>query len=49
MYVWNNVYKRKYYYELDHKISPEKLREIACDASLCRLPGLAMFYSELVQ
>ncbi|GAU11196.1 hypothetical protein TSUD_341860 [Trifolium subterraneum] len=49
MYVWNNVYQRKYYYELDHKISPEKLREIACDASLCRLPGLAIFYSELVQ
>jgi KUP system potassium uptake protein len=49
MYVWNNVYQRKYYYEVDNKISPEKLREIACDTSLCRLPGLAMFYSELVQ
>ncbi|CAJ2632059.1 unnamed protein product [Trifolium pratense] len=49
MYVWNNVYQRKYYYELDHKISPEKLREVACDTSLSRLPGLAMFYSELVQ
>ncbi|MED6155238.1 hypothetical protein PIB30_003425 [Stylosanthes scabra] len=49
MYVWNNVYRRKYYYELDHKISPEKVKEIACNTSLCRLPGLAMFYSELVQ
>ncbi|WJX79736.1 hypothetical protein P8452_62827 [Trifolium repens] len=49
MYVWNNVYQRKYYYEVENKISPEKLREIACDTSLCRLPGLAMFYSELVQ
>ena len=49
MYVWNNVYRKKYYYELDHKISPEKLREVVCDTSLCRLPGLAMFYSELVQ
>ncbi|KAJ0096125.1 hypothetical protein Patl1_17086 [Pistacia atlantica] len=22
MYVWNNVYRKKYYYELQHKISP---------------------------
>ncbi|KAJ7977526.1 Potassium transporter [Quillaja saponaria] len=49
MYVWNNVYRRKYYYELDHKISPEKLKEIAGDTNICRIPGLAMFYSELVQ
>ena len=49
MYVWNNVYRRKYYYELDHKVSPEKLKEIAADRNLCRVPGLAMFYSELVQ
>lgn len=49
MFIWNNVYRKKYYYELDHKISQEKLRDIACDTSLCRLPGLAMFYSELVQ
>ncbi|WJX79735.1 hypothetical protein P8452_62826 [Trifolium repens] len=49
MFVWNNVYRRKYYYELNHKITPEKLKDITCDPSLCRLPGLAMFYSELVQ
>ncbi|XP_030543311.1 potassium transporter 5-like [Rhodamnia argentea] len=50
MYVWNNVYRRKYYYELDHKMSPDKLKEIAIDpAGLCRIPGLAVFYSELVQ
>ncbi|PON70662.1 Potassium transporter [Parasponia andersonii] len=49
MFVWNNVYRRKYYYELDHKISPEKIAEITNETNLCRLPGLAMFYSELVQ
>ncbi|KAL5060522.1 hypothetical protein RYX36_032126 [Vicia faba] len=49
MYVWNTVYRRKYFYELDHKISSEKFREVACDTSLCRFPSLAMFYSELVQ
>ncbi|KAF5931319.1 hypothetical protein HYC85_032192 [Camellia sinensis] len=48
MYIWNDVYRKKYYYELDHKISPEKLKEIAVDTNFCRIPGLAVFYSELV-
>ncbi|GKV04942.1 hypothetical protein SLEP1_g17021 [Rubroshorea leprosula] len=48
MFVWNNVYRRKYYYELDHKVSPEKLKEITSDRNICRIPGLAIFYSELV-
>ncbi|XP_059625740.1 potassium transporter 5-like [Cornus florida] len=48
MYIWNDVYRRKYHYELDHKISPEKVQEIAADTKLCRMPGLAIFYSELV-
>ncbi|KAK3194036.1 hypothetical protein Dsin_025346 [Dipteronia sinensis] len=49
MYVWNDVYRRKYYYELDHKISPERVKGIAADTNICRIPGLAMFYSELVE
>ncbi|XP_028804196.1 potassium transporter 5 [Neltuma alba] len=49
MYIWNDVYRRKYYFELDNKISPEKLREVAADTQVSRIPGLAMFYSELVQ
>ncbi|CAK8544313.1 unnamed protein product [Lathyrus sativus] len=49
MYIWNSVYRKKYFYELDHKISPEKFREVACNTSLCRFPSLAIFYSELVQ
>ncbi|KAL0437595.1 UNVERIFIED_CONTAM: Potassium transporter 5 [Sesamum radiatum] len=49
MYVWNDVYRKKYYFELDHKISPEKVKEIVEDMSTSqRLPGLAIFYSELV-
>ncbi|KAL2236540.1 potassium transporter 5 [Sesamum indicum] len=49
MYVWNHVYRKKYYFELDHKISPEKVKEIVKDMSTSqRLPGLAIFYSELV-
>ncbi|KAL5762620.1 hypothetical protein ACOSP7_018884 [Xanthoceras sorbifolium] len=49
MFVWNNVYRKKYYYELECKISPEKLKEIALDRNAYRIPGLAMFYLELVQ
>ncbi|KAM4086625.1 hypothetical protein ACJW30_10G116700 [Castanea mollissima] len=49
MYIWNDVHRRKYFYELDHKISSEKLKEIAANKTLCRMPGLALFYSELVQ
>ncbi|CAK9135500.1 unnamed protein product [Ilex paraguariensis] len=48
MYIWNDVYRMKYHYELDHKVSPEKLKEIAVDTNFCRIPGLAVFYSELV-
>ncbi|KAG8663480.1 hypothetical protein MANES_01G215800v8 [Manihot esculenta] len=48
MFVWNDVYRRKYYYELENKISPDKLKEIAAETNFSRLPGLAMFYSELV-
>ncbi|XAR61298.1 hypothetical protein NMG60_11034951 [Bertholletia excelsa] len=48
MYIWNNVYRRKYYYELDRKISPEKVKEIVADSNFSQIPGFAIFYSELV-
>ncbi|KAM4086623.1 hypothetical protein ACJW30_10G116500 [Castanea mollissima] len=49
MYVWNDVHRSKYYYELDHKISPDKLKEVVNSTNLSQMPGLAIFYSELVQ
>ena len=49
MYVWNDVYRRKYYYELDHKIPPDKLKEVVTGTNINQMPGLAIFYSELVQ
>lgn len=49
MYVWHSVYRRKYYYELNNKISPKKLKEIMANTNICRMQGLAFFYSELVQ
>ncbi|WVY97874.1 hypothetical protein V8G54_030025 [Vigna mungo] len=49
MCIWHGVYRRKYYYELDHKISPEKLKGITSGKNLARMHGLAIFYSELVE
>nr|POF01467.1 putative potassium transporter 16 [Quercus suber] len=49
MYTWNIVFRKKYHYELEHKISPENLKEIVAKPILCRILGLALFYSELVQ
>ena len=49
MFIWNNVNRRKYFNELDHKISLGKLKDIAADTNLCRMLGLALFYLELVQ
>ncbi|KAG2664044.1 hypothetical protein I3760_16G061700 [Carya illinoinensis] len=48
MYLWNYGYRKKYIYELDNKVSPVKLVEIASDTSIHRIPGLALFYTELV-
>ncbi|PRQ50776.1 putative potassium transporter [Rosa chinensis] len=48
MFVWNDVYRRKYYYEVEQKISPQKFKQIADDRKFCHIPGLAIFYSELV-
>lgn len=49
MYIWYDVHRRKYYYELEHKISPQKLKDMPSLTTLNRVPGLALFYSELVQ
>ncbi|KAF9605395.1 hypothetical protein IFM89_016972 [Coptis chinensis] len=49
VYVWNYVYRMKYIYELDHKISSHQFKEIVAKTNTCRLQGLTIFYSELVQ
>ncbi|XP_021775446.1 potassium transporter 5-like [Chenopodium quinoa] len=48
MFIWNYVYRKRYYYEMVNKVSPDTLREIVSRSNLCRIPGLAIFYSELV-
>ena len=49
MYICNDVHRRKCFYELDHKVSLGKLKDIVANTNLCRMPGLALFYLELVQ
>lgn len=50
MFVWNDVYRKKYNYELVNKISSEKVNDIISnDMHVSRVPGLAVFYSEIVQ
>ncbi|KAL3517464.1 hypothetical protein ACH5RR_020053 [Cinchona calisaya] len=48
MFVWNNVYRKKYHFELEHKVSPAEVKGIVTDTNSSRMPGLAVFYSELV-
>ncbi|XP_030545565.1 potassium transporter 20-like [Rhodamnia argentea] len=49
MFVWNYGYRRKYEYELKNKVSREALITITSNISIQRLPGIALFYTELVQ
>lgn len=48
MIIWNYVYRKKYFYELEHKVSPNTLKDLANTTNVSRIPGLAIFYSELV-
>ncbi|KAK9992303.1 hypothetical protein SO802_027288 [Lithocarpus litseifolius] len=48
MYLWNYGYRKKYKYELENKVSTRKLVEVASNPSIHRVPGVALFYTELV-
>ncbi|XP_074301471.1 potassium transporter 5-like [Silene latifolia] len=48
MFTWNYAYRKTYYYELHNKVSSDKVCEIVDQSNLCRIPGMAIFYSELV-
>ncbi|KAL8224844.1 hypothetical protein R6Q57_017401 [Mikania cordata] len=47
MCTWNYVYRAKYNYELDHKVSKEAIKYIVTDTNISHMGGLAIFYSEL--
>ena len=42
------MYRRKYNYEFENKISPAMVKDIANNMALVRMPGIALFHSELV-
>ncbi|KAJ8766283.1 hypothetical protein K2173_022342 [Erythroxylum novogranatense] len=48
MFIWQYGYRKKYQYELENKVSSEKLTNLASDLKIHRLPGLALFYTQLV-
>ncbi|KAI3679023.1 hypothetical protein L6452_38330 [Arctium lappa] len=47
MCTWNYVYRAKYNYELDNKVSQEVIKDMVSGSNISRMPGLAIFYSEL--
>ncbi|CAN6468786.1 unnamed protein product [Victoria cruziana] len=49
MSVWNYVHRIRYIYEMHNKVSTERVRQVASNPNMHRMPGLGLFYSELVQ
>ncbi|KAJ4953562.1 hypothetical protein NE237_030394 [Protea cynaroides] len=49
MFVWNYVHRKMYRFELENKVSVDKLKEIASNPDIQRVSGVGLFYSELVQ
>ncbi|XP_010551188.2 PREDICTED: potassium transporter 5-like [Tarenaya hassleriana] len=49
MAIWHYVHILKYRYELREKISSEFTRDLARNPNIHRVPGIGLFYTELVQ
>ncbi|KAL5217385.1 hypothetical protein ABZP36_018069 [Zizania latifolia] len=49
MCVWHYVHVKRYKYELEHTVSRDKVRELLERRDLKRVPGVGLFYTELVQ
>ncbi|GLT28278.1 hypothetical protein SLA2020_032210 [Shorea laevis] len=49
MAIWYYVYRKRYLFELEHKVSGEYIRQLAENPAISRVPGIGLFYSELVQ
>ncbi|KAL6637359.1 hypothetical protein ACP70R_024931 [Stipagrostis hirtigluma subsp. patula] len=49
MIVWHYVHVKRYKYELKHTTSPNKVKELLERHDLKRVPGVGLFYTELVQ
>lgn len=49
MMVWHYVHVKRYKYELQHTVSPDEVKTLLERHDLKRVPGLGLFYTELVQ
>ncbi|CAM0871561.1 unnamed protein product [Alopecurus aequalis] len=49
MIVWHYVHVKRYKYELQHTVSPDEVKALLERHDLKRVPGLGLFYTELVQ
>lgn len=47
MCTWNSVYRKKYNYEINHKVSQEVIRDMIMGTNINRMQRLAIFYSDL--
>ncbi|KAL9249117.1 Potassium transporter 5-like protein [Drosera capensis] len=49
MTIWHYVHKHKYMYEACNKVSVDEVQKIVQNPKINRVPGIGLFYSELVQ
>ncbi|PUZ68140.1 hypothetical protein GQ55_2G001500 [Panicum hallii var. hallii] len=49
MVLWHYVHVRRYEYELERTVSHDTVRELLARRDLVRVPGVGLFYTELVQ
>lgn len=49
MGIWHYVHEKRYAFELNNKVSTEHLKQLVANPKICRVPGIGLFYSELVQ
>ncbi|KAJ1294723.1 hypothetical protein BS78_01G167700 [Paspalum vaginatum] len=49
MVVWHYVHVKKYKFELEHSVPRDKVKELLERRDIQRVPGVGLFYTELVQ
>ncbi|XP_066369797.1 potassium transporter 27-like [Miscanthus floridulus] len=49
MIVWHYVHVKKYNFELEHSVPRDKVKELLECCDIQRVPGIGLFYTELVQ
>lgn len=49
MYVWHYAHIRKYAYDVEHKVSNERIKSLFTDLNVNRVPGVGLLFTELAQ